>query len=286
MEHELLPWMSERRFSSSSTVLVRSQFRSRSASPPSLTSTLTQLNSKNLTNGGPAPPRDDGAADEHHFAADTHNVDLPGVKRLDDGTRRSKQEVLTRQVGFSSTGREFAVVSTEGLHVFSLDEDLVFDPVGLTGEVTPQEVRRRSADGRHDAALRAALSLNERSLVRHAIGRTPFSSIARVVRAVPPSSLDRLLGLLARIVGEDGSPHAEFHAEWCARLLEHHAPELRRRRGRYARSTRALSRALTTRFGELRNVGDENGYELGFWEEQARLIARRRRETRAATTTE
>ena len=39
----------------------------------------------------------------------SHNaVQFPGAKRGDDGSRSSKVEVLSMQVAFSSTGREWA----------------------------------------------------------------------------------------------------------------------------------------------------------------------------------
>lgn len=68
---------------------------------------------------------------------------LPRAKRGDDGSTEGCVEVLTSQVAFSSTGREWAAVSGEGLHVYSLDNDMIFDPISLTEAITPAAVETR-----------------------------------------------------------------------------------------------------------------------------------------------
>jgi len=108
---------------------------------------------------------------------------LPGARRDDDGSRRSKVEVLTMAVSFSSTGREWAAVSGEGLHVYSLDEDMIFDPISLTEAITPAAVHSKLGLGDHGLALRMALHLNEASLVQEVMEHTPFSAIPLVVRS-------------------------------------------------------------------------------------------------------
>ena len=57
---------------------------------------------------------------------------LPGVTRGDmASSRRVALEIRTKALGLSPSGRAFAVASTEGLLVYSLDESLVFDPFEL-----------------------------------------------------------------------------------------------------------------------------------------------------------
>ena len=60
----------------------------------------------------------------------TNNIMLPGARRQDDGTRKTRREVMATDVAFSGTGREFSAVTTEGLLVYSLDESAMFDPIG------------------------------------------------------------------------------------------------------------------------------------------------------------
>merc|ERR1712238_501640 len=101
---------------------------------------LDELSSKNMTDFGPI---DDHANVDSEDETTYNAIRLPGAKRGDDGSRSSKVEVLTRQVAFSSTGREWSAVSGEGLHVYSLDEDMLFDPISLTEAITPAAVEMK-----------------------------------------------------------------------------------------------------------------------------------------------
>jgi len=60
--------------------------------------------------------------DDSDIETNYNAISLPGAKRGDDGSRKSRVEVLTLQVVFSSTGREWAAISMEGLHIYSIDE--------------------------------------------------------------------------------------------------------------------------------------------------------------------
>ena len=54
------------------------------------------------------------------------------MTRGDMASRRQRvMEIRVRGVAFSPTGRAFAVASTDGLLVYSLDESLIFDPFEL-----------------------------------------------------------------------------------------------------------------------------------------------------------
>mmetsp|Transcript_27029 Transcript_27029/g.62816 ORF Transcript_27029/g.62816 Transcript_27029/m.62816 type:complete len:172 (-) Transcript_27029:10-525(-) len=117
----------------------------------SLDGVLDELNSKNLKDGVPI--------DEEAEPADgrRNGLILPGAKRGDDGSRSSRVEVLTLQVAFSSTGREWATISGEGLHVYSLDDDLIFDPISLTEAITPKTIFQKLYSGDYGLALRMAI---------------------------------------------------------------------------------------------------------------------------------
>lgn len=230
----------------------------------SLDGVLDELNSKNVGEGGPV--HESASADDEH----DHSQDLPGAKRMDDGTRRSLQEVLTTQVSFSSTGREFASISTEGLHIYSLDEDMIFDPIGLTESITPSAVQRHLSNRGYGTALRMSMHLNELSTVQHVLEETPFASIPLVIKVIGPDQLEQLLQFLSKCMMD--SPHLEFYVEWCLQVLQHHGVYLQKHRGRFMRAFRALYKVMLTRFDELKGMCDENGFTLQFVEEQAKLM--------------
>jgi periodic tryptophan protein 2 len=180
----------------------------------SLDGILDELNSKKLADGGPIDVNDD-SGDEADFSAN-----VPGAKRGDDGSRKSRVEVLTAQVAFSSTGREWAAVSNEGLHVYSLDDDMIFDPISLTEEITPGAVRANLRTGKHSIALLISLHLNEYALVREVLEETPYGSIPHVVKAIGSEHLERLMQFISKCMLD--SPHLELHMEWCLEMLKTH----------------------------------------------------------------
>ena len=129
----------------------------------SLDGVLDKLNSKLMTDGGPVSEIDQNE-DEISAKASTAFA-LPGARRQDDGSRRTKLEVRSSCVKFSSTGREWAAVTTEGLLCYGLDEDLIFDPIALTEDVTPSAVSKCVKSHQFGQGLVMALLLNEAPLI-------------------------------------------------------------------------------------------------------------------------
>mmetsp|Transcript_28062 Transcript_28062/g.43657 ORF Transcript_28062/g.43657 Transcript_28062/m.43657 type:complete len:897 (+) Transcript_28062:3-2693(+) len=230
----------------------------------SLDGVLDELNSKNMGDGGPVDRLDD-SGDEAEF-----NIRLPGAKRNDDGSRRSKMEILSTRVAFSTTGREWATVSNEGLHIYSLDEDCLFDPIALTDAVTPSEIHMCLRLKLFAKALLMSMHLNEVSLVQLVVESTPLSSVPLVVKSITPIHLDRLLHYISNFMAE--SPHIEYYLEWCLQLLQTHGKYLQKNHRKFMRAFRAMHRTVRTRHDELRVLCDENKYNLDYMEEQAQLI--------------
>lgn len=217
---------------------------------------------------GPGGPIDDheNSGDETNYNA----LQVPGAKRGDDGTRKSKVEVLTTQVCFSSTGREWAAVSGEGLHVYSLDEDMIFDPVSLTEAITPAAVDTAIASGDFSLALKMAVHLNEFDLVRDVLESTPYTSIAASVRSIGPEQLERILQYVTKVATD--SPHIEFYLQWCLELLQTHGLYMDKHRGTYMRAFRAMHKCIQTRYDELATICQQNKYNLKFLEDHTMLL--------------
>lgn len=194
---------------------------------------------------------------------------LPGAKRGDDGSRSSKVEVLTRQLSFSSTGREWAAVSGEGLHVYSLDDDMIFDPIQLTEAITPAAVEAKFLTGDYSLALRMAIHLNEIDLISNIIERTPFDVIAHTVRTVASEQVEHLMQIIATNMSE--SPHIEFYLQWCLELLKTHGIHMEKHRASFMRAFRSLYKTVVSKYDELKTISDENKYMLDFIEDQAAL---------------
>lgn len=230
---------------------------------------FSQLNSKNVGVGG--IPLDDHANSDDE--TDYQRGSLPGARRGDDGSRRSRVEVLTHQVAFCSTGREWAAVSGEGwLQIYSLEDDLVFDPVALTEEITPAAVARKLSQQEYGLALRTALALNETALIRQVLDETPFASISPVARQVNPEYLATLLSAVATQISS--SPHLEFYLEWTVRLLQTHGLTVERmHRSRFLRALRTLYKEVSKQYEDLKAAGNSNRYVLAVLEEHGQLMA-------------
>lgn len=180
--------------------------------------------------------------------------------------------MLTTQVAFSPTGREWATVSGEGLHLYSLDDDMIFDPLTLTEAVTPGAVQANLRKRKYGMALLMSLHLNEFALVKSVIEDTPYESIATVVHYSGQERLNELIQFLSKCM--EDSPHVEYYLKWCIELLQTHGIFLEKNRGKYLRSFRALFRVVQSRYMDLKTICNENRYSLEFLEKQANLLLR------------
>jgi len=177
------------------------------------------------------------------------------------------------QVSFSPTGREWAIVSEEGLHIYSLDDDMIFDPISLTEAITPAAVESKLAAGEYSIALRMAIHLNEFALVKNVVEETPFRSISHVARSVGPDQLERLLQFVTKVMTD--SPHIEFYLQWCLELLQTHGKHMDRHRGSFMRAFRAMYKVIATKHDELKTICNENKYTLDFIQDQATMLLQR-----------
>jgi periodic tryptophan protein 2 len=229
----------------------------------------TQLHSKNLGDGGPVS---DNTMDADVDATTYNALQLPGAKRGDDGSRSTgKMEIRTMQVAFASTGREWGVISEEGLHIYSLDDDMIFDPIALNEAITPASVEVKLSSGQYGLALRMALHLNEGNIIQTVLEQIPYKAIASVVRSVHQEHhLERLLQMIGKMVEE--SPHVEFYIQWCLELLQTHGMYIDRNRKQFLRALRAMHKAVTTKRDDVNNLCNENKYTLDFLEDHATLF--------------
>ena len=233
----------------------------------SLDGILEELNSKNLGNGGAIDHGED-SADEQDYS-----TYLPGAKRGDDGSRKSRVEILTRQVGFSSTGREWATVSNEGLHIYSIDDDMIFDPIALTEDITPGAVQANLMSGKYGVALLISLHLNEFALVKQVLEETPYASIEHVVKSIGQEHLERFLQFLSKCLSD--SPHIEFYVQWSVEVLNTYGMYMEKNRSKFMRAFRAMHKSISRHYEELNKVCDENKYNLDFMDDQSKLILER-----------
>jgi periodic tryptophan protein 2 len=220
---------------------------------------------------------------------DEHQVrnTLPGAKRGELSIERTvRPEVRTKCVVFSPTGRAFSVATTEGLLLYSLDDSLIFNPIDLGEDTTPEEVYAAIANGAFARALLVALHLGEPSLIVLSLDAPPVEHISIISTVVPLVFLSRLLDTIAarlspatelaseKVVavsqqrsataGVKASPHIEFYLTWAISLLQSHGRALRERLGLFAGSLRSLQRAMMAQRDTLARLAESTRFSLLF----------------------
>lgn len=223
----------------------------------SLQGTQEYLNSRNLTEAGPVGLLDD--EDEPSFLEDRR---LPGSKRGDSSSRQTQPEVRVTAVAFSPTGRAFCAASTEGLLVYSVDQDLQFDPFELDIDITRASTLKAVEAGQYLRALIMGFRLNEQFLLRRIFEAIPLTEVGRLIKQLPTVYLARLIRFVAQTT--DTSPHLERNLGWIEALLSAHGRYLKSNTPAFAQELRVAQKAIGTIQADLARIADENVYLLDY----------------------
>jgi periodic tryptophan protein 2 len=174
--------------------------------------TLDYLGKRGNTEAGQLVTIDDDSGSEEKEVYRRRGVAaLPGATRGLASKRRKERVVGVKCVRFSPTGRQWCAAATDGLLVYSLDEQAVFDPTDLDVDVTPDAARGLSHQGSHSLALLVALRLNEQDVLTEVLRRVPPWDIRAVAAAAPEPYIPRLIELLAVLASTD--KHLQYERE-------------------------------------------------------------------------
>jgi len=228
----------------------------------SLDGILTFLNSREMTDAGPMALIDDEPDDIDKEKEDYKDNSLPGAKRSDFSSRKASLAALTKCVSFSPDGRQWAAASVEGLLIYSLDENLTFDPTDLDMEVTPDNVKLLLDQKNWSKALVMALRLNDHEVLFDVLGLVPHDDVELIARSIPELYVERVLSLLAEKI--ENSPHIQFYLRWVVCMMQSHGSMLRHNGMRMLSTLRALHKKMTTSYSNISNVCQDNYYSLGF----------------------
>lgn len=96
---------------------------------------LDFLNSKNMTSDGPLDLIDDPDSDDDNLKQSYKQLGhkLPGTQ-----ANFGRPIARTKALQLCATGRTFAAATTEGLLIYSMDDNLIFDPADIAIDVTPE----------------------------------------------------------------------------------------------------------------------------------------------------
>ena len=227
----------------------------------SLDGVLDKLNSKNLTDVGPrqlADVTDDENSNDDRGMSFNY---LPGATRGDLGKRNTLEEIRCKCIQFSPSGNEWAAATTEGLMIYSLNSSLLFDPVDLDENVTPDLIRSIIIDHcEYGKAFKLALHLGEISLIKEIYRSIPWESIHLVATSIPVIYLNKVIDIVAEEL--TGDTQIERHLSWALTLLTTHHVYLNSESSHFMISFRKLQKGVGKHFKDISKLCNDNMYRL------------------------
>ncbi|ODV78183.1 periodic tryptophan protein [Suhomyces tanzawaensis NRRL Y-17324] len=230
-----------------------------------LDGTQQMLNSSKITSAGTsidAVDRDGENLDRE----DREDLALPGSQRGDPLVRSVRAAVGVTAVEFSPTLAAFAAATvSEGLLIFSIAQDVVFDPFDLDVDITPAATVEVLREQEYLTALVMAFRLNERWLVQKVYEAVPLGDVQLVCTSLPQVYVQRLLLYIGESLVRDDSAHMEYHLVWVRRLLAAHGRYISDHKQEFG-CLKLIQRFLSRVGKDVVSVGRRNGHVLRYLE--------------------
>ncbi|EPY54274.1 U3 snoRNP-associated protein Utp1 [Schizosaccharomyces cryophilus OY26] len=226
----------------------------------SLQGVLEVLNSRNMTDAGSMDLID--TQGEASDLEDRIDRTLPGAAKGDLSSRKLHPEILCQAVQFSPSGGAFAAATTEGLMIFSLINDFIFDPINLDIDITPDTTLAVCGEGEYLIALVMALRLNEYKVIERVYESVPVADIDHITQQLPTTYLANFINYLSSFAAE--TPHIEFHLKWMRSILSHHGEFIKGRNFEYASQLTSLQKSIVVLSKRLSQLSSNNEFSLSF----------------------
>lgn len=141
----------------------------------SLDGVILDFNRRNFTEFGNMQLVDTSDEEDELEPNNKMSIKLPGTKNFDLGERRARPEVNIYEVTYCPTGRRFAICSTEGVSVYSLDTISMFDPFQLDSQTNAEVIKRAVWNNDYSTAIMASLRLNNAQYITECLESTSIS---------------------------------------------------------------------------------------------------------------
>lgn len=219
-----------------------------------LDGTLEKLNSLNLKDGGALDSIDMNG--ENSDLEDRLDFSLPGSHKGDPSLRNTRPSIKVSSVKFSPTISVFAAGSTEGLLIYSVDNQMNFDPFELDIDITPQTIKETLAEKDYLKALIMSFRLNELKLINLVYDSVPVGDIKMIAKDIPNVYLERFL----RFVGEKSidSIHLEFNMIWIQMVLSSHGQYIGSNRHEFSHALKLIMRFLNRFSKDIVKISKNN----------------------------
>ncbi|XP_072595331.1 periodic tryptophan protein 2 homolog [Vulpes vulpes] len=200
--------------------------------------------------------------DQDAGAEDGVAIPLPGVRKGDMSSRHFKPEIRVTSLRFSPTGHCWAATTTEGLLVYSLDAQMLFDPFELDASITPARIRAALRQQDFTRAILMAFRLNEKKLLQETLESVPWDEVEVVSSSLPELYVEKVLEFLASSF--EVSRHLEFYLIWTQKLLMVHGQKLKSRAGKVLPAVQFLQKSIQRHLDDVSKLCDWNRYNIQY----------------------
>ena len=185
---------------------------------------------------------------------------LPGAKSHTKSGKKFNVPIKIVSVKFSHTNRAFAVGTTEGIYIYSLDTALNFSSLSLDKDITTKTVQEALDSKSFLKALVYSFALNSNELIEKTLNLTPYNQILLIANKLPFNILGSLLDYLARKMETDRN--VQLYLMWIFYILKFNGDNLKKLKNRNLFLN--LNKSLAKTMKGIDNVVQENIFTMKF----------------------
>ena len=221
----------------------------------SLNGLLYKLNSKYDNNRTILQNDNNGfdSEDELEFNNKQKNI-LPGDKKA------LVPEIKINSIKFSNTNRSFAVGTTEGVYIFSLDKSLSFNKLSIGIEVTLKDAINAFDEGNYMKGIIYSIYLKKIDILEKYFDSIPISKVQLIVDKMPFDLVSPLLNYLCNKLEKD--INVQFVMMWIHLLLKKNCRQLKNSKNKAVFLN--LHKSLMKVFKGLENIVEDNIYTIKY----------------------
>ena len=221
----------------------------------SLNGLLYKLNSKYDNNRTLLLQENNGFDSEDELEYNKKEKDiLPGSKSA------LIPEVKINCIQFSNTNRSFAVGTTEGIYIYSLDKSLSFNKLSISIEVTLKDALDAFQNKNYIKGIIYSIYLKKIDLLDKYFDSIPISKVQLIVDKIPFGLVSPFLDYLCNKLEKD--IHLQFVMIWINLLLKKNCRQLKNSKNKAVFLN--LHRALMKMFKGIVNIVEDNIYTIKY----------------------
>lgn len=218
----------------------------------SLNGILYKLNSK-----------DNGKKDEYYDSEDELEANNKMRKMLPGANITSNElapEIKITSVKFSNTNRDWAVGTTEGIFIFSLDKSLTFSKLSLDMNIKTTDAINAFEEGSYLKGIIFSFYLNKIDILDKYYKTIPLSHIGLVANKIPFNVVGPFLDFLCVKLENDSSIELIMH--WVFEILKVHGENLKNVKNKSVFLN--LHKSLNKMFVGMENLVNDNIYKTKY----------------------